>query len=140
MPTLREVAALRQRCAAADRRDRSQTIAAESQALARAAASSASPIVSAARSRRIQASCRSSPRSAASWPTWISTFCIDQSRDLFAIGYNVSDQRLDSSFYDLLASEARLASYVVIAQGRFGQEHWFALGRLLTTPAACRRC
>lgn len=55
------------------------------------------------------------------------------SRDLFAIGYNVSERRLDASYYDLLASEARLASYVVIAQGNFGQEHWFALGRLLTS-------
>ncbi|HWB00075.1 MAG TPA: cyclic beta 1-2 glucan synthetase, partial [Pirellulales bacterium] len=57
----------------------------------------------------------------------------DRSRDLFSIGYNVNDRRLDASFYDLLASEARLASFVVIAQGKFGQEHWFALGRLLTS-------
>ena len=41
--------------------------------------------------------------------------------------------RLDASFYDLLASEARLASFVAIAQGQVGQEHWFALGRSLTT-------
>ena len=38
------------------------------------------------------------------------SFLFDKSRDLFAIGYNVGDQRLDSSFYDLLASEARLAA------------------------------
>jgi cellobiose phosphorylase len=57
----------------------------------------------------------------------------DSSRDLFAIGYNISEQRLDASFYDLLASEARLASFIVVAQGQFGQEHWFALGRLLTS-------
>ena len=38
------------------------------------------------------------------------SFLFDKSRDLFAIGYNVGDQRLDNSFYDLLASEARLAS------------------------------
>ena len=57
----------------------------------------------------------------------------DTSRDLFSSGYNVSERRMDASFYDLLASEARLASYVVIAQGKFGQEHWFALGRLLTS-------
>ena len=54
---------------------------------------------------------------------------------MFAIGYNVNDQRLDSSFYDLLASEARLASFVAVAQGQLGQEHWFALGRMLTTTA-----
>ncbi len=54
-------------------------------------------------------------------------------RNLFTIGYNVSERRLDASFYDLLASEARLASFIVIAQGTFGEEHWFALGRLLTS-------
>ncbi len=61
------------------------------------------------------------------------TFLFDKTRDLFAIGYNVGDQRRDNSFYDLLASEARLASYVMIAQGQIKQEHWFALGRLLTS-------
>jgi cyclic beta-1,2-glucan synthetase len=54
------------------------------------------------------------------------------SRDLFATGYNVVERRLDASFYDLLASEARLGSFIVVAQGNFGQSHWFALGRLLT--------
>lgn len=57
----------------------------------------------------------------------------DATRELFSIGFNVSERRLDGSFYDLLASEARLASYIVVAQGKFGQEHWFALGRLLTS-------
>lgn len=61
------------------------------------------------------------------------SFLFDPSRDLFAIGYNAGDQRLDNSFYDLLASEARLASYVLIAQGQTSQEHWFALGRMLTS-------
>ena len=52
---------------------------------------------------------------------------------LLAIGYNVTDHRRDASYYDLLASEARLASFVGIAQGALPQETWFALGRLLTT-------
>lgn len=60
-------------------------------------------------------------------------FLQDPARELFSIGYNVDDQRLDASFYDLLASEARLASFLAIAQGQVGQAHWFALGRLLTT-------
>ncbi|HEX5103792.1 MAG TPA: glucoamylase family protein [Pirellulaceae bacterium] len=60
----------------------------------------------------------------------------DPGRELFSIGYNLSERRLDASFYDLLASEARLASFVVIAQGHFGQEHWFALGRLLTSAGS----
>ncbi len=60
-------------------------------------------------------------------------FLYDSQRHLLAIGYNVSDHRLDSGFYDLLASEARLASFVAIAQGKLPQEHWFSLGRLLTS-------
>ncbi|MBV8781489.1 MAG: cyclic beta 1-2 glucan synthetase, partial [Phycisphaerae bacterium] len=64
------------------------------------------------------------------------TFLYDHSRDLFSIGYNVADRRLDNSFYDLLASEARLGSFVAIALGQLGQQHWFALGRMLTTTGA----
>ncbi len=60
-------------------------------------------------------------------------FLYDRDRRLFSIGYNVGDHRLDASFYDLLASEARLASYVAIAYGKLPQEHWFSLGRMLTT-------
>jgi len=61
------------------------------------------------------------------------SFLHDPSRDLLAIGYNVSDRRLDPAFYDLLASEARLASYLLVARGDLEQDHWFALGRQLTT-------
>jgi len=61
------------------------------------------------------------------------TFLLDETSNLFAIGYNVSAQRMDTSFYDLLASEARLVSFVAIAQRQVGLDHWFALGRLLTT-------
>lgn len=62
-------------------------------------------------------------------------FLLDKARHLLAIGYNVGEHRLDSGYYDLLASEARLSSFVVIAQGQASQEIWFALGRLLTgTP------
>ncbi len=59
-------------------------------------------------------------------------FLYDRERHLLAIGYNVTEHRVDPSFYDLLASEARLSSFVAIAQGQLPQEHWFALGRLLT--------
>jgi len=51
---------------------------------------------------------------------------------LLAIGYNVTERRRDDSFYDLLASEARLAVFVAVAQGQLPQESWFALGRQLT--------
>ncbi|MDO1528740.1 glucoamylase family protein [Fulvimonas sp. R45] len=60
-------------------------------------------------------------------------FLHDARRDLLSIGYNVDERRLDAGFYDLLASEARLTSFVAIAQGQLPQESWFALGRLLTT-------
>jgi cellobiose phosphorylase len=62
-------------------------------------------------------------------------FLYDPSRHLLSIGYNVADQRLDASFYDLLASEARLASFIAIAQGKLPQEHWFRLGRQLTSTS-----
>ena len=60
-------------------------------------------------------------------------FLYDKRRELFSIGYNVDERRLDASYYDLLASEARLTSFVAIAQGQLPQEGWFTLGRLLTT-------
>jgi cyclic beta-1,2-glucan synthetase len=62
-------------------------------------------------------------------------FLFDSTRHLLSIGYNVTEQRADASFYDLLASEARLACFVAIAQGQVPQESWFALGRLLTSTS-----
>ena len=63
-------------------------------------------------------------------------FLYDRRRRIFAIGYRLADAegpgRLDGSFYDLLASEARLASFVAIAKGDVPQHHWFHLGRLVT--------
>lgn len=59
-------------------------------------------------------------------------FLYDRTRKLLAIGYNVSEGRRDPSYYDLLASEARISSFVGIALGQLPQESWFALGRLLT--------
>jgi len=59
------------------------------------------------------------------------TFLFDAERNLFSIGFNVSDNRSDASFYDLLASEARLCSYVAIALGQIPQDHWFSMSRLL---------
>lgn len=60
-------------------------------------------------------------------------FLYDDRRQMFAIGYHVADGRLDNSYYDLLASEARLASFVAIAKGDVPQKHWFHLGRPLTS-------
>ena len=44
----------------------------------------------------------------------------------------MTDGRLDSGYYDLLASEARLASFIAIARGDAPASHWFKLGRPLT--------
>ena len=60
-------------------------------------------------------------------------FLYDASCGLLAIGYDVGERRRDPSYYDLLASEARLASFLLIAEGQVPQKHWFTLGRLLTS-------
>jgi cyclic beta-1,2-glucan synthetase len=56
-------------------------------------------------------------------------FLYDAERRLFLIGYSVSEGRLDSAYYDLLASEARLGSFVAIARGDISFEHWFSMSR-----------
>ncbi|MEO8634582.1 MAG: glucoamylase family protein [Gemmatimonadales bacterium] len=64
-------------------------------------------------------------------------FLFDRERQIFSIGYRLADNessgRIDSFYYDLLASEARLASFVAIAKGDVPDSHWFHLGRLLTS-------
>ena len=60
------------------------------------------------------------------------SFLFDPTRKLFSIGFRVQDGALDSSFYDLLASEARLTSFLAIAKGDVDPDHWFRLGRALT--------
>ncbi len=56
-------------------------------------------------------------------------FLYDPEWKLFAVGYNVSAGRLDGSFYDLLASEARLGSFTSIARGEIPMDHWSSMGR-----------
>ena len=62
-------------------------------------------------------------------------FLFDPMRKLLAIGYRITDGSLDAGRYDLLASEARLASFVAIAKGDVPVSHWFRLGRALTPVA-----
>ena len=59
-------------------------------------------------------------------------FLFDPTRMLFAIGYRMTDGSLDPGRYDLLASEARLASFIAIATGGVPTAHWFHLGRPMT--------
>ncbi len=58
-------------------------------------------------------------------------FLFNPARNLFSTGFNVTERRFDTGYYDLLASEARLCSYVGIALGQVPQDHWFSMGRLL---------
>ena len=64
-------------------------------------------------------------------------FLYDPQRRILSIGFRLADAegpgRLDPSYYDLLASEARLASFVAIARGELPETHWFHLGRLVTS-------
>jgi cyclic beta-1,2-glucan synthetase len=59
-------------------------------------------------------------------------FLYNTERHLFSIGYRVMEGSLDPSYYDLLASEARLASLIAIAKRETPSEHWFHLGRRVT--------
>lgn len=56
----------------------------------------------------------------------------DYDKNLFSIGYDISSNKLIDSYYDLLASEARLASFVAIAKEDVPYKHWFCLGRTCT--------
>src|SRR5690606_38430942 len=68
-------------------------------------------------------------------------FLFDRKRGVFATGFRLADGdepgRLDASHYDLLASEARLASFLAIARGEVPQEHWFRLSRALVAVEGC---
>lgn len=56
----------------------------------------------------------------------------DQKKQLFSIGYNLEENRLTNSYYDLLASEARQTSYIAVAKGEVPPKHWSRLGRSIT--------
>lgn len=60
------------------------------------------------------------------------SFLFNRDNGLLAVGYRMLDSTLDESHYDLLASEARLASFFGIAKGDLPASHWFRLGRSMT--------
>jgi cyclic beta-1,2-glucan synthetase len=60
------------------------------------------------------------------------SFLYDESQELFSIGFRVHDSKLDESYYDMLASEACLTSFIAIAKGDVPSSHWFQLGRSFT--------
>lgn len=57
----------------------------------------------------------------------------DYKKRIFSIGFNIEENKLTDSYYDLLASEARQASLVAIAKRDVPSKHWNALSRTLTT-------
>jgi cyclic beta-1,2-glucan synthetase len=57
---------------------------------------------------------------------------------LFCLGYHVDTNQKDTILYDLLASEARQASFVAIALGQIPVSHWFTLGRTMTIFGKCK--
>ncbi|TGD41549.1 glycosyl transferase [Pseudotabrizicola sediminis] len=59
-------------------------------------------------------------------------FLLDPDKKLLSIGFSLATNRLDANCYDLLASEARLASLFAIAKGDVDTRHWFRLGRSAT--------
>jgi cyclic beta-1,2-glucan synthetase len=65
-------------------------------------------------------------------------FLYDEERKIFSIGYNATEGRRDDSYYDLLASESRLTSFFAIAKGDVPDDHWFRLGRNLTSVVGSR--
>ena len=65
-------------------------------------------------------------------------FLYDQKRKLFTIGYHIGSNTVDNSYYDLLASESRLASFFAVAKDDVSVDHWFRLGRQLTAAAGTR--
>jgi cyclic beta-1,2-glucan synthetase len=65
-------------------------------------------------------------------------FLFDSQRKLFHIGYNVAAEKLDNNYYDLLASEARIASIMTVAKNEVPPSHWLHLGRPLTQVEGTR--
>ena len=59
-------------------------------------------------------------------------FLYNKDRGLFSIGYNVEENSLGNSYYDLFASECRIASFVAVSKNDIPKSHWFNLSRAMT--------
>ena len=77
-------------------------------------------------------------RAGSMWQQMDFSFLLNPKSKLLHIGYNADGEVLDDSYYDLLASEARLASFIAIAKNDAPQENWIRLGRALTKEAGHR--
>ena len=56
-------------------------------------------------------------------------FLVNPDRRMLSVGYEVTEQRLHPACYDMLASEARLATFLSVARGDLPQQSWLNLGR-----------
>ena len=122
---LGELTSLRERLIANSPKDRDSLarIDALSQAFSQSAADAAALV------RRLTDVCQTANRLFVDMDF---SFLFDSTQKLFSIGYRATDGSLDSSYYDLLASEARLTSFIAVAKGDVPSSHWFRLGRALT--------
>ena len=59
-------------------------------------------------------------------------FLVQKDRQLLSIGYELATDTVHSASYDMLASEARIAAFLSIANGEMQQTSWFKLGRTHT--------
>jgi hypothetical protein len=56
-------------------------------------------------------------------------FLVDPGRQILSIGYDMGTQKTHEACYDMLASEARIATFIAVARGDLRQESWFKLAR-----------
>ncbi len=59
-------------------------------------------------------------------------FLVAEGRQLLSIGYELSTKKVHSAVYDMLASEARIATFIAVAKGELSQQGWFKMARTHT--------
>src|SRR6185312_3814284 len=64
-------------------------------------------------------------------------FLVQKQRQLLSIGYEVNPGKLHEAAYDMLASEARIATFIAVARGDLSQQSWFKMGRAHTSAFGC---
>jgi len=61
------------------------------------------------------------------------TFLVNKDRMLLSIGYELATDKVHWACYDMLASEARIATYIAVARGELSQQGWFKMSRVHTS-------
>ncbi|MFZ0663386.1 MAG: glucoamylase family protein [Acidobacteriaceae bacterium] len=65
------------------------------------------------------------------------SFLVQKQRQLLSIGYEVNAGKLHDACYDMLASEARIATFIAVSRGDLSQQSWFKMGRAHTSAFGC---